>query len=370
MNCLPQEILTAIAEQLPTAADVCQLRLVEKRCAVAAFPVLFERVQILNTSECLHQAESLLQSPYGSIGATKHLTLYQGTWPLTLSLSAWRGHSLRLRYHDNDTQTFEQYTRFSRTELSRHFGDNSAKFCGLVGQFSQLQSLCLADVHTRAQGSARNSHYNSLKDRIQIVPSFHGNVNGILTQFSTVLNSMRHLTTLSLEGCLDTSGLDLHESFSGILSLEVIGLLTTAYLGEHISRFLASFPHLTHMRLRPALVGCPNERKLPLSNIQFSDLCHVEFHGIWTSEEELLDFVYRHGLISLSLSEITFTQGSWESFFGHLRDQLPGIQFRGDGILTTTHSETYQLNAFSVRLLRLFLATDTFPWPLEISTFW
>lgn len=370
MNNLPYEILTSIAAQLPATADICQFRLLERRCAAAAFPVLFEHVHILNTLECLHDTKAILKSPHGSLASTRHLTLYHGTWPSNLSLSEWRNHPLALRRENSNDQAFEIYRRFNHTEASRQFDNDVAQLNGLLDHFTLLRSLRIADVHAYKQGASRNLHYNALKNRLNLLPCFQGNIHDVLAKASYKFNLMQHLTMLSVDGNVDASAIIFRESFPRILSLSITGLLVKSELGEAICRFLSSFPNIRHLSLQPTSFGRLSDRILPLPAMYLTNLCYVELYGIGTSEHELLDFVCRHSLRSLSLTGITLTEGTWESFFTKLRRQVPGIQFHGNGMLAAVHSQTYWLDVFSLRLLRLFLTAGTFPWPFATLAIW
>lgn len=368
MNKLPHEILTSIAAQLPTSTDICRFRLVERRCAAAAFSILFEKVHVLNTIECLQKARTIVQSPHGNLASTRHLTLYHGTWPADLSPHTWRNHPLALPAGNGSTQAFEIYKRFSQEEASRQFDNDVALFHALLGHFPQLRSLRIADLHAQKHGPVRNFHYDVLKDRVRMIPCFQGKIHDILARASCHFHLMQHLTRLSLEGEIDSSAITFRESFPRVLSLSVAGLIVKTELSEHICRFLSAFPSLRQLSVRSASFGPPRERVLPLPAINLASLCHIELHGIGASEHDLLNFVCRHGLQSLSFTDLTLIEGSWESFFTLLRYRLPGIQFHGGGVLAAVHTQTYWLDVFSLRLLRFFFGAPSFPWPFPTST--
>jgi hypothetical protein len=367
MNTLPSEILDGIAAHLPGAVDIGNFRLIEKRCASAAFHILFRRIQLLNTVNCLINIEEFFASPYGSSRITRHLTLHHATWPLLWTPSTWRDHPLRVQPSPDDAQALESYLRFIQTEAT----DKSHRGCDsriqeVLRQFVQLQSLSITDVQSHRYRPARNHHLDHLKSRIRMVPSFQGRLNEILEEVSPVFNSMPSLNALSIEGSLDISTTTISESFPGITDLRVTGLLMNTATSEDFQRFLLAFPNLTHILLRPASLGRPSERSVPLAVVQLAKLRHAELYDIWTSESALLNFAVQNRLHSLSLIGINLIQGSWKSFFTQLRLNLPQIHFDGSGMLWATESQGYWLDIFSLRLLRMYLTAQDFPWPFGV----
>src|SRR5947209_3168434 len=96
METLPQELLGAIAQELPIA-DLRHFRLLSRRYADAGFPALVQKISFLNTLDTADALRMLSQTPYGSLGATRHLTIYDGDWPVAASQEEWAGLFLFLR---------------------------------------------------------------------------------------------------------------------------------------------------------------------------------------------------------------------------------------------------------------------------------
>lgn len=81
METLPQELLGAIALELPIA-NLHRFRLLSRRYTDAGFPALVRELSFLNTLDTRDALQTLGGSPYGSLGATRHLTIYDAAWPV------------------------------------------------------------------------------------------------------------------------------------------------------------------------------------------------------------------------------------------------------------------------------------------------
>ncbi|KAL2261990.1 hypothetical protein VTK26DRAFT_2794 [Humicola hyalothermophila] len=83
METLPLKLLGAIALNLPIA-DLRHFRLLGRRYTDAGFPALVRDLLFLNTLDTADALQTLSRSPYGSLGTARHLTIYDGTWPVAL----------------------------------------------------------------------------------------------------------------------------------------------------------------------------------------------------------------------------------------------------------------------------------------------
>ncbi len=125
MDAIPQEVLCLIALELPVA-DVRRFRLVDRRFAHAGFPALVRELTFLNTLETADAFRVLTKSPYALLGAARHLTIYDGVWPVATSHGEWASHFLSRRTErESCTQTtiqhtYRRYQQFIEREASAY----------------------------------------------------------------------------------------------------------------------------------------------------------------------------------------------------------------------------------------------------------
>jgi hypothetical protein len=156
METLPQEMLSAIALELPIA-DVRHFRLASRRFAAAGFPALVRNLAVLDTIHTAHAFETLHESPYASLGAARHLTIYTGCWPSVTSREEWTSHFLFLQreYRDCTEESirhaYQRYRNFIHHEASRTYEKDIHQFKALLtalGSFlssrAPSQKLCHA----------------------------------------------------------------------------------------------------------------------------------------------------------------------------------------------------------------------------------
>ncbi len=87
MDRFPAEILALIADILPLAT-LREFRLVSRRLADVAYPVLIQQLSIVNTAERLEEFELFTYQNQEAAHYTKKLTIYHGTWPVC-TRDAW-----------------------------------------------------------------------------------------------------------------------------------------------------------------------------------------------------------------------------------------------------------------------------------------
>ncbi|KAL2168373.1 hypothetical protein VTG60DRAFT_7352 [Thermothelomyces hinnuleus] len=302
METLPLELLGAIALELPIP-ELRRFRLLGRRYAAAGFPALVRELSFLNTLDTADALRTLSQSPYGSLGAVRHLAIYDGAWPVAASQEEWARHSLflRSRKRSNSIATrlaYNRYEQFIRQEASR--------------TCSRLQRL---------------------------------NVDGLLDTRDLEPGRYRYKT---------------------IRHLYVNAVLAGEGLEDSIANFLGAFPRLTTLTIKTFPRGSINHQRLPLQQMRWSDLQFCDIVGTWAPENELFDFMERHPLKRLTLKQVTLTSGSWKSYFSRARDLKPRPNIVCEGILPNRDSEGYFIEDFkSQRLLDWFLTHAEFPWPFS-----
>ncbi|KAI1841728.1 hypothetical protein JX266_012096 [Neoarthrinium moseri] len=357
MESLPSEVLVAIAAQLPTSADICQLRLVNRHFACAGFWVLFQRVHVLNTLNCLDQFKELDRSPRGSIRTVRHLTLHFGSWPTFSSRREWQSHPLLLRpqYGCEDDEAFKNYRRFIRDEASRDFDSDVVRFRGLLEMLPNLRSLSISEVNARRPAPLANAHYNQLKKHIRIVPYFQAPSEAVVSRVLCSVNVMNRLSNLTFEGYLNPNTAVNGMDFPGIRHLKIDCLLVDSTLAHHAVKFLRSFPNIVELDVRLDSMGPPSWRKLSLKELQWPRLQHVHLQDIWTTEDEFFDFIDRHKLEYLHLRNAVLAQGCWKRFFTRLWKSGKYIKIAGDD---ATQEQTQDSTGMS-DLDQIMRTTDT-----------
>ncbi|KAH8909450.1 hypothetical protein BR93DRAFT_924433 [Coniochaeta sp. PMI_546] len=365
METLPPEILGAVAFEL-AVADVRHFRLVSRRCANAGFPALVRNISFLNTTQSADALQTLRQSPYASFGSTRHLNIYDGSWPLVSSLEEWANHFLG-RDSRHCTQAsiqhaYKCYQDFIQREVLRTLETDIQLFRTLLVGFPSLREVTLSHVHAWRTQRLNLVHFRNLTNNIWMLPFFESFVSEAMVRLLPAIEDYPHVKRLNVDGLLDPRDLPI-ASHTTIQFLCLNSILAGEGLKESITCFLGSFPELTSLTIRTSPVGPIHHQRLPLNQLQWSNLRFLAIACTWISEDELLSFIERHNLRRLVLKQIVLTDGSWKSFFNRIRRlQLrPKIVIRG--LFTATGSLLVLPYSESQRLLDHFLKHKDFPWP-------
>jgi hypothetical protein len=369
MDTLPLELLGAIALNLPIA-DLRHFRLLGRRYADAGFPALVRELSFLNTLDTADALQTLSRSPYGSLGAARHLTIYDGAWPVAASQEEWARHVLflssRKRHNPIATQlAYHRYEQFLRREASRTFETDVQLFRTVLAHFPSLRELTLSHIHTWRTRYLDHRHFSNLTNRIWVIPSFESFVANALSRLLPVLGTCLRLQRLNVDGLLDTRGLEPGRyRYKTIRHLCLNAVLAGEGLDDSIANFLGAFPGLTTLTIRTFPRGPINHQRLPLQQMRWSNLQFCDIIGTWVPENELFGFTEHHPLNRLTLKQVTLTSGSWKSFFSRARELKPRPNFVCEGILPSRNSEGCLIEDFkSQRLLDWFLTHTKRPWP-------
>jgi hypothetical protein len=318
METLPLDLVVEIAWALVTTSDMRNFRLVNKAFAYAASPVLFRRVQAINTLGCLGRLYEF-QTDFASPASTaKHLTLYDGDWPQLESLDSWKTHPQALSHVNLSKQAemlaYTAYRRFIGHEVARGFELDIAILTRILENFPALTSLTLSHVHTWRSKKLGNDHYDRLCQVIRVVPFWKPFVGDITSRMLSILSRFPQIVNLNISGTLDTEGREWMIRNKSIISLHVCNLVVRGYKHREVQSFLQSFPNLEELILGTEAGGQISEQRVALRSLEWQNLQRVHFRHLWTSEDDLIDFVERHQLQQVVLRNVTLFSGSWESF--------------------------------------------------------
>ncbi|KAK3312478.1 hypothetical protein B0H66DRAFT_399352 [Apodospora peruviana] len=371
MEILPLELLSAIALELPIT-DLRHFRLVNRRHADAGFPALVRRLSFLNTMNTAEALQTLSRSPYGSLGATRHLTIYDGAWPVAASQEEWARLFLFLssRKLCNPMSTqlaYHRYQQFIEQEASRTFEMDVHLFRVVLANFPSIRELTLSHIHALRMAYLNDTHFQKLTNSIWVIPSFESFLAKAMSRLLPVLGTCSRLKRLNVDGILDIRDLPPgRHQFKTIQHLCLNSVLAGEGLEDGIANFLSAFPGLTTLTVKTFPAGPIYHQRLPLQQMQWSDLQFCDIIGTWVPEDELFNFIKRHPLKRLTLKDVNLTSGSWKSFFSRARGlkQRPNIICQG--ILPRENEEGWRLEDYkSQRLLDWFLTHANFPWPFS-----
>ncbi|RSL89855.1 hypothetical protein CEP52_014776 [Fusarium oligoseptatum] len=204
---------------------------------------------------------------------------------------------------------------------------------GILARFPNLTSLTISHIHAWRYGKLSNEHYEQLSQKIRLVPLWKGWVEDLARMLLPILPSFPQLRKLNIPGSLALTGFEWMIVNRNILYLKVDNLVVCDSPDNQAHSFLQSFPSLQQLELGTEANGPVSDQKLSLKRLWWPDLCRVTFRHMWTSEDELVDFVVRHQLDELTLRNVTLYGGSWESFFDRIRN-LPSRSIQSSKCIT------------------------------------
>ena len=337
MEVIPVELLTEISTNLASTSDIRHFRLVSRAFAYAATPVLFSRVHAINTVECLKELHEFQCRPPNPASAARSLTLYHATWPRVASLEAWCRHPQALSQDSLSShakiQAYNAYRRFIDEEAGRDFKMDISRLKRILARFPNLTSLTISHIHAWRYEKLKNEHYRQLSHRIRLVPLWKGWVQDLVRILLPILPSFPQLNKLNIPGSLALVGAEWMVVNRNILYLKADNLVVCDSPDNQAHSFLQLFPSLQELDLGTEAGGPASGQKLSLGKLWWSDLCRVTFSHMWTSEDELVDFIVRHQLDELTLRNVTIYDGSWESFFDRVCN-LPSRSIQSSKCIT------------------------------------
>jgi hypothetical protein len=326
METLPLDLVVEIAWALTATPDIRNFRLVSKAFAYAASPVLFQRFQAINTLGCLGRLYEFQTDFPNSASTARHLTLHHGDWPQLESLNAWKTHPQALSHVDlskrGEMQAYTAYRRFIGHEVARSFELDVSVLTKILENFPSLASLTISHIHTWRSRKLRDNYYDRLCHVVRVIPFWKPSVEDITSRLLPILSHFPQITKLSVSGALDAERLKRLVRNQSILSLHVSNLVVRGDKHDEVRNFLQSFPNLEELILGTESGGQISEQRIALKSLQWPNLRRVHFRHLWTSEDELMDFIERHPIQQIALRNITLFSGSWESFRRRIQAML------------------------------------------------
>lgn len=322
MESLPLEIIIEISWALMSTTDLKNFRLVSKAFAYAASPALFHHVQAINTAECLEQLYKSQNYNKSPASAARHLTLYHGTWPYLGSFNEWKTHPQALSHDDlckqAEMEAFVAYRRFSTQEAARVFDSDVSGLAMILEMFPSLATLTLSHVHTWRWGKFKSAYYNELCQKTRIIPFFKARVEDLACRLLPSLLRFPQITSLNIPSTLDIQNDEWIVINENIVSLNVSNLVVRGYEHSEVQQFLRSFPNLQELVLCTESGGQASSQRIDLRSLKWPTLRRAHFRHLWTSENDLIDFVCQHQLQQLALRNVTLFSGTWKSFFNRV----------------------------------------------------
>ncbi|KAL2194353.1 hypothetical protein P885DRAFT_71419 [Corynascus similis CBS 632.67] len=210
-----------------------------RRYADAGFPALVRKLSFLNTSNTADALHTLSQALYGSLDATHHFTIYDGSWPVAASQEVWARYSLfsssRMRYYSSHNQlVYHSYEQLLRQEESPTFGTDV-----------QLEFM-FSHIHTWRIWYLDYTHFRNLADSIWVKQN-------AMSRLSPVLGTYSPLQRLNVDGILNTRNLDLS-------------------LDDSIANFPGAFPELTTLTIKTFPRRIINQQPSPLQQIHLKQI--------------------------------------------------------------------------------------------------
>ena len=311
MDQFPTEILALIAKLLPFAT-LQVFRLVSRRLADIAYPLLVQHLSVVSTVECLNEFKHFISQNPETALYTKKLTIYHGTWPVC-TRDAWETHPLLLggcdrmdvgsqRSHIAD-QAYQDYKDFVLCEGSRKPSD----LLTVLQLFPNLKSITL--THIRAS-HVRPPQYSRLRKKIWLQPYVKDSVSPTVTWVLGTLINFPRITEIEINGNFNPYDIDGPVQTNFIESLKITCMKCSNH--RNFLRFLSCFSRLRNLSLE--MRDIEGNATIPLDKVLWPNLETVELTNGRISEKSIVAFIQHHtSLSSLRAQDTTIVGGSWES---------------------------------------------------------
>ncbi|KAK1657727.1 hypothetical protein BDP55DRAFT_638453 [Colletotrichum godetiae] len=375
MNKLPQELVLHISSHL-SIPDLCRFRLVNRSLADTTYPGISKHVSLLNISSSaedfiLHFTDRRKSS------CTKSLTVYHGEWPVC-SRKEWQVHPLSLyEIHPRAfldaaiDDVYERYLHFTSLQWDRPNLKDPSAFYELLSTLPQVKSLTLSPLRLSSRRCwSINKRIGRLRSNMWISPSFNDSMAPLIGAFLSVSERFPRIKELIVKGRLNPQDVSLTAD-TCVIRLEIVSLVSVGARSEAFLALIHRFPKLEHLSVR---LETANSIHVPTSvhGIQIQSLRSLFLGNLWISETWLTRIIDQNSCMgTVGLTDITLTEGTWQSFFTRLRNNSRLLNFTCNGVLDGTSLDCPALVMEDDKryLLYRFLNYEQSRWPFKVFKF-
>lgn len=337
MERFPAEILALVVKFLPLAA-LREFRLVSRRLADVAYPVLVQHLSVVNTAECLEEFKLFINKSQIA-SHTKRLTIYHGTWPIC-TRDAWETHPLLLGgYHRMDIgcqrshaadQAYQDYKSFIAREGSRKPSDLE----GIIQLLPNLRSIVLTHLRT---SHLKQPQYSRLRRKIWLQPYLKDFVSPTITWVLGALDDFCEVKEIEINSNFNPHDIEGPVRAKYIERLRITSMKCSN--PQRLSIFLSSFSRVRKLFLEINEVD--HSTNIPLDDVLWPNLEEMELTNGRVSEVSMVGFIQRHSRLSiLRVRGTSVIGGSWESILQQVHSQHRS-GFTGAGLVMTVHASDF-----------------------------
>ncbi|KXH28614.1 hypothetical protein CNYM01_11247 [Colletotrichum nymphaeae SA-01] len=368
MKNLPVEIVFYIASFLERG-DLSRFRLAHRRLALITFPLISQRIAVLNIVDDLEELLRFL-SHRGQGRHTEKLTILHGRWPIC-TFTDWTMHPLQLNEFLSPTgsssarrqQAFRHYESFIQNETLRDTTLDLIRLQRIVTLLPRLHHLTISHVHTRGWKPVGPPKYLALRKRIWMAPFISDSLGAAAQSFLSLLPSIPSVHRLTVEGRLSPSSLNIRAPMTHITMLELKAVHLYDSEKESFLAMLHAFPNLKQL-----LLGfVSTDVLIPVDEIRLESLSKLHLRRLCTSDSRLLKALADNPKLELHLSDITLAYGHWDTFLHRVKDMGLGRQISLDGYMSGLDPTCVNIEIEGERhhILSRFLGEEGGRWPFR-----
>ncbi|KAK1656874.1 hypothetical protein BDP55DRAFT_687698 [Colletotrichum godetiae] len=203
-----------------------------------------------------------------------------------------------------------------------------------------------------------------------ISPSFNDSMAPLIGAFLSVSERFPRIKELIVKGRLNPQDVSLTAD-TCVTRLEIVSLVSVGARSEAFLALIHRFPKLEHLSVR---LETANSIHVPISvhGIQIQSLRSLFLGNLWISETWLTRIIDQNSCMNtVGLTDITLTEGTWQSFFTRLRNNSRLLNFTCNGVLDGTSLDCPALVMEDDKryLLYRFLNYEQSRWPFRVFKF-
>ncbi|KAI0802409.1 hypothetical protein GGR55DRAFT_76908 [Xylaria sp. FL0064] len=355
MDVISTELVIEIMAYL-AGRDLQSFRLVSWRFAIVGFPTLARHLRVSNAVSCLREFYGFLATVPTQY--TKTLAIQHSRWPM-FARNDWETHPL-LRYerivHPPSSPTSTShvnitlaYNGFLEREERRDDESTMDIIARILSRLPALTHITFETLHTWGQVPKR------------LTPILNRTMNRMVPCVIRSLHKSPKVKSLGFRGKTPQAVLHRFPLPSTVTTFRIISLV-----GGPLARDSTALSIPSQPRLRVLEVSCPARRR-PVSFIHsLPNLESLSLKGCVVTEELLVEQSTEPALRKLALSNLTLSNGTWESFLFRFRALGPRLTLELDGMFDSYEQPSWDMcfhpRSRSTHMLNRFLQYKT-PWP-------